>query len=84
MSRSSWKHKIVNLEKFKVLTKNIKIDYRNENVSKEFLNTKVSIYNGKRYIPVYIDQDKIGYKFGEFSFTRKRCIHKEKKKLKKK
>ena len=48
-------------------------------VTSEFLNKKVSIYNGKFFINVFIDKNKIGYKFGEFAYTRKLCIHKTKK-----
>lgn len=81
MSRSSWKHDIINLEKLKDLK--LKINSREEIIPVQFLDSKVSIHNGKRYINTYIDKFKLGYKFGEFAFTRKRCIHKVKKKIKK-
>ncbi len=83
MSRSSWKHLVVNMENFKKLNKNLKITSRNEVVPQILAGSKLSIYNGKRFINVFIDPLKVGYKFGEFTFTRKPCVHKEKKNKKK-
>ena len=85
MSRSSWKFPIVlkeNLIFKKNKSKNIKIIERNSVITSEFLNKKVSIYNGKVFINVFIDKNKIGYKFGEFAYTRKIPIHKKSKKKK--
>ena len=84
MSRSSWKFPIVLKENLNFIlkknkSKNIKIIERNAIITSEFLNKKVSIYNGKVFINVFIDKNKIGYKFGEFVYTRKPCIHKKKK-----
>lgn len=30
----------------------------------------IAVYNGKKHIPVYINENMIGHKLGEFSFTR--------------
>jgi len=80
MSRSSWKSLIVNKENVNLSTKLIKIINRNSIITPNFLNKKVGIYNGKVYINVFIDKLKIGYKFGEFAYTRKPCIQKKNKK----
>lgn len=87
MSRSSWKFPIVLKENLNFIlkknkSKNIKIIERNAIITSEFLNKKVSIYNGKVFINVFIDKNKIGYKFGEFAYTRKIPIHKKSKKKK--
>ena len=79
MSRSVWKTPIILNEDFKKFKKKIKITKRNFIISSSFLNKMVSIYNGKVFINVFIDKSKIGYKFGEFVYTRKPCVHKTKK-----
>jgi ribosomal protein S19 len=50
----------------------------------DLIDTKISIYNGKSFINVFIDNLKIGYKFGQFSHTRKKFEYKKVKKTKKK
>jgi ribosomal protein S19 len=94
MARSKWKGFFFNdslLKCFKEFTnKNLKkkkkflVIQRNAVIHSKFLNTKVAVYNGKSFINIFIDSNKIGSKFGEFVFTRKRCIHKKKKKIKSK
>ncbi len=45
----------------------------------------ISVYNGKKYIPVYITENLIGHKLGEFAPTRTFYSHKKSdKKIKKK
>ena len=39
----------------------------------------ISVYNGKKFIPVYISDSLVGHKLGEFSFTRHFRSHKNKK-----
>jgi len=83
MSRSSWKNPVnLNENSDLFLNKKIKILNRNSIISSSFLNKKVSIYNGKHFVNIFIDSDKIGYKFGEFAYTRKLCVHKKKNKKK--
>ncbi len=43
------------------------------------LGATVWVHNGKEFKKVLITEDKIGYKFGEFSTTRKRSVYKKKK-----
>lgn len=82
MSRSVWKNSVIFDENVDISGKQIKIINRNFIISSKFLNKKISIYNGKSFINVFIDKYKLGYKFGEFAYTRKSPVHK-KKKLKK-
>jgi small subunit ribosomal protein S19 len=37
----------------------------------------ISIYNGKKHIPIYISDSMVGYKLGEFVSTRKFKTHKK-------
>jgi ribosomal protein S19 len=82
MSRSSWKKPVTLNENFKKFSskKPIKIMKRNFRIGDSFLNKKVTVYNGKVFVNIFIDKKKIGYKFGEFVYTRKLCQHKVKKK----
>ena len=87
MSRSKWKGFYCNenlLKCFNEFNKKKKffIFQRNSIIDPIFLGTKVAIYNGKIFINIFIDENKIGYKFGEFAFTRKKCVHKKKNKKK--
>lgn len=46
-------------------------------ITKKCLGKKVLIYNGKRFVPLYIKLEMLGHKFGEFVFTKRlgRTIH---------
>lgn len=37
----------------------------------EMLEHTIAVHNGKDYIPVYITEDMVGYRLGEFAPTRK-------------
>lgn len=41
------------------------------------VNHTISIYNGKKHIPLFITEPLIGYKLGEFILTRKFISHKK-------
>nr|YP_010569338.1 ribosomal protein S19 [Ipomoea batatas]BEK77076.1 ribosomal protein S19 [Ipomoea trifida]UZC79313.1 ribosomal protein S19 [Ipomoea batatas]BEK76972.1 ribosomal protein S19 [Ipomoea batatas]GLL21580.1 rps19 [Ipomoea trifida]GLL25517.1 rps19 [Ipomoea trifida] len=51
---------------------NRKIWSRRSSISPEFVDCSVRIYNGKTPVHCKITEGKVGHKFGEFSFTRKR------------
>lgn len=58
---------------------------RRSTVFPEFVGHTVAVYNGKEHVPVYITEDMVGHKFGEFAPTRTYRGHsKEDKKAKKK
>jgi small subunit ribosomal protein S19 len=36
----------------------------------EMVGHTIAVHNGKKFIPVYITENMVGHKLGEFSFTR--------------
>lgn len=48
----------------------IKTWSRRSVVVPDFLGHTVAVHNGKQFIPVYVQENMIGHKFGEFSPTR--------------
>ncbi len=47
----------------------------------EFIGHTLAVHNGKKFVPVYIIEDMVGHKLGEFSPTRIFRGHKRKKEL---
>ena len=43
---------------------------RRSTIYTEFVGHTVAIHNGKEHIPVYVTEDMVGHKFGEFAPTR--------------
>jgi small subunit ribosomal protein S19 len=41
----------------------------------EMVGTKIGIHNGKEFVPVTIDESKVGHYLGEFALTRQRVKH---------
>ncbi len=41
----------------------------------DFVGHTIAVHNGKDFIPVYITEDMVGHKLGEFSLTRKHSSH---------
>jgi len=48
----------------------IKTWSRRSMITPEFVGHTVAIHNGNKFIPVYISENMVGHKFGEFSPTR--------------
>ena len=44
---------------------------RKSTIFPDFLGHTIAVHNGKEFIPVYITDDMIGHKLGEFALTRK-------------
>ncbi len=40
-------------------------------ISPEMVGATIAVHNGKEHIPVFIIEDMVGYKLGEFAATRK-------------
>jgi small subunit ribosomal protein S19 len=40
-------------------------------IAPDFVGHTIAVYNGKQHIPVFITENMVGHKLGEFSFTRK-------------
>lgn len=70
------------IEKFVVLAnkksakkKLIKTHRRDIVIVPGMVGMKISIYNGKSFIPVIVTEEMLGHKFGEFAPTRARIKH---------
>jgi len=48
----------------------IKTWSRSSMISPEFVGHTVAVHNGNKFIPVYITENMVGHKLGEFSPTR--------------
>nr|YP_009704705.1 ribosomal protein S19 [Libidibia coriaria]QEX95908.1 ribosomal protein S19 [Libidibia coriaria] len=77
--RSIWKGSFVDafllrMKKKTDLLLNRKIWSRRSSILPEFVNCSVRIYNGKTPVRCKITEGKVGHKFGEFAFTRKRRL----------
>ncbi|MEW6620807.1 MAG: 30S ribosomal protein S19 [bacterium] len=48
----------------------IKTWARRSTISPEFVGYTLAIHNGKKFIPVYITENMVGHKLGEFALTR--------------
>ena len=48
----------------------IKTWSRRSTIFPQFIEHTFAVYNGKEHIPVYVTEDMIGHKLGEFSMTR--------------
>ena len=49
----------------------IKTWSRRSTIYPEFIGHTFAVHNGKEFIPVYVTEDMVGHKLGEFSLTRK-------------
>jgi len=49
----------------------IKTYSRRSTIFPEFIGHTFAVHNGKEFIPVYVTEDMVGHKLGEFSLTRK-------------
>tara|TARA_B100000035_G_scaffold309003_1_gene314531 strand:- start:422 stop:697 length:276 start_codon:yes stop_codon:yes gene_type:complete len=78
LARSSKKGPFVDqhlVKKVEVATANrdkrpIKTWSRRSTVLPEFVGLTIAIHNGKQHLPVYITDNMVGHKLGEFALTR--------------
>ena len=49
----------------------IKTWSRRSTIYPEFIGHTFAVHNGKEFIPVYVTEDMVGHKLGEFALTRK-------------
>lgn len=83
MSRSIWKGLFCNTtinKKILDTKKRIEIWSRQSSIPSFLLNKTVFVHNGKIFKKLVITREKLGYKFGEFVFTKIRAKTKDKKK----
>ena len=50
--------------------KPIKTWSRRSTITPDFVGMTMSVYNGRKFIPVYVTENMVGHKLGEFSPTR--------------
>jgi len=82
MSRSLKKGPYID-ERLMKKIKNLKIGDKTEiktwarasTITPEMVGFTISVHNGRKHIPVYIEENKVGHKLGEFSPTRKFIRH---------
>jgi small subunit ribosomal protein S19 len=39
-------------------------------ISPDFVGHTIAVHNGNKFVPVYVTENMVGHKFGEFSMTR--------------
>ena len=57
----------------------IKTWSRRSTIYPDFIGHTFAVHNGREFIPVYVTEDMVGHKLGEFSLTRKFGGHGENK-----
>ncbi len=90
MTRSVWKGPFVDgylmkkAEKTRASGRNevIKIYARRSTILPQFVGLTFGVYNGHKFIPVMVNENMVGHKFGEFSPTRTFHGHSSDKKAK--
>lgn len=60
----------------------IKTWSRRSTITPEFIGLTFAVHNGKKFIPVYITENMVGHKLGEFAATRTYYGHAGNKKTK--
>lgn len=53
----------------------IKTWARRSTIVPEFVGHTFGVHNGKAHLPVFVTEDMVGHKLGEFSFTRRFVAH---------
>lgn len=48
----------------------IKTWARSSVITPEFVGHTIAVYNGRKFIPIYLDENMVGHRLGEFSPTR--------------
>lgn len=54
----------------------IKTWSRRSTIFPSFVGFTIAVYDGRKHVPVYITEDMVGHKLGEFVPTRTFCGHK--------
>ena len=91
MARSIWKGPFVDGYVLKKAEKSkaggkaevIKIWSRRSTILPDFIGLTIAVHNGKQHVPVYVTDQMVGHKLGEFALTRTFKGHPADKKAKK-
>ena len=92
MTRSIWKGPFVDGFLLKKADKSrgsgrsevIKMWSRRSTILPQFVGLTFGVYNGQKHVPVSVNEDMVGHKFGEFAPTRTYYGHAADKKAKRK
>jgi small subunit ribosomal protein S19 len=92
MARSVWKGPFVDaylLKKAEAVRESgrndvIKTWSRRSTILPQFVGLNFGVYDGRKHVPVFVTEDMVGHKFGEFSPTRTYYGHGVDKKAKRK
>ena len=49
----------------------IKTWSRSSTIFPEFIGHTIAVHDGRKHVPVYVTEDMVGHKLGEFALTRK-------------
>lgn len=82
MSRSTKKGPFVDEKLLKKISKLkigdkavVKTWSRDSVITPQMINFTIGVHNGKTHVPVFVTEDMVGHKLGEFSLTRKFTRH---------
>jgi len=81
MSRSIWKGPYVSTSLIK--SKQTQVWTRNTTIIPSFVSQTLYVHNGQKFQQLFITDNIIGLKLGQFVLTRKSVVHKKKKTKKK-
>jgi small subunit ribosomal protein S19 len=79
MARSVWKGPFVDLHLLKKAEAQqdaggragpIKTWSRRSTIMPDFIGLTIAVHNGKQHVPVYVSENMVGHKLGEFALTR--------------
>jgi len=84
-TRSLWKGPFISNDFFQEIKKSsknyLKTTSRSSVVLPCLIGKTINVHNGKFFIPIFITEDMIGHKLGEFVLTRLRHTYKKKTKI---
>ena len=63
-------HLAKKVEAEQISKKIIKTWSRRSTITPDFIGLSFAVHNGKKFIPVYVSENMVGHKLGEFSPTR--------------
>ena len=63
--------------------KPVKTWSRRSTITPDFIGLTIAVHNGKQHVPVYVSENMVGHKLGEFALTRTFKGHAADKKAKK-
>ena len=83
MARSVWKGPYFDITLYKKVKKSkeenskspIKTWSRRSMINPSMVGLTIAVHNGRQHVPVYVNEDMVGHKLGEFSLTRTFKMH---------